>query len=213
MSRSFYPTIAIIIIVVVAAAVLHSIFYISNYNQSGGTYTLLYPGYIKNFEQIQNHGNAGDTNPNPIPTPTPVGGGVACTQEAMLCPDGSYVSRHGPNCEFNPCPTVATGVIKGKVDVGPLCPAVKNPPDPMCLPTAETYTSRKVILYASDSTTVVNSMHFLSDGTYLFNVQPGTYVIDIPHDGISGGRDLPKTITVSAGRTVEFDFSIDTGIR
>ncbi len=29
---------------------------------------------------------------------------VACTQEAMLCPDGSYVSRTGPNCEFSPCP-------------------------------------------------------------------------------------------------------------
>jgi len=29
---------------------------------------------------------------------------VACTQEAMLCPDGSYVSRTGPNCEFAACP-------------------------------------------------------------------------------------------------------------
>jgi len=30
---------------------------------------------------------------------------VACTQEAKLCPDGSYVSRSGPNCEFAPCPS------------------------------------------------------------------------------------------------------------
>lgn len=29
----------------------------------------------------------------------------ACTQEAKLCPDGSYVSRTGPNCEFAACPT------------------------------------------------------------------------------------------------------------
>ena len=29
---------------------------------------------------------------------------VACTMEAKLCPDGSYVSRTGPNCEFTPCP-------------------------------------------------------------------------------------------------------------
>lgn len=29
---------------------------------------------------------------------------VACTQEAKLCPDGSYVSRTGPNCEFTACP-------------------------------------------------------------------------------------------------------------
>lgn len=28
-----------------------------------------------------------------------------CTQEAILCPDGSYVSRTEPNCEFASCPT------------------------------------------------------------------------------------------------------------
>lgn len=28
----------------------------------------------------------------------------ACTMEAKLCNDGSYVSRTGPNCEFTPCP-------------------------------------------------------------------------------------------------------------
>ncbi|MDP2630316.1 MAG: Gmad2 immunoglobulin-like domain-containing protein [Candidatus Uhrbacteria bacterium] len=32
--------------------------------------------------------------------PTP----KACTQEAKQCPDGSSVSRTGPNCEFTPCP-------------------------------------------------------------------------------------------------------------
>lgn len=29
---------------------------------------------------------------------------VMCTMEAKLCPDGSYVSRTGPHCEFAPCP-------------------------------------------------------------------------------------------------------------
>lgn len=29
----------------------------------------------------------------------------ACTMEAKLCNDGTYVSRTGPNCEFTPCPT------------------------------------------------------------------------------------------------------------
>src|SRR3989344_4844968 len=29
---------------------------------------------------------------------------VSCTQEAMLCPDGSYVGRTGPKCEFASCP-------------------------------------------------------------------------------------------------------------
>ena len=29
----------------------------------------------------------------------------ACTQEAKLCPNGTYVARSGPNCEFETCPT------------------------------------------------------------------------------------------------------------
>ena len=32
---------------------------------------------------------------------------AACTQEAKLCPGGSYVGRAGPNCEFALCPPVA----------------------------------------------------------------------------------------------------------
>ena len=35
-------------------------------------------------------------------------GEVACTLEAKQCPDGSYVGRVGPNCEFAACPTVDT---------------------------------------------------------------------------------------------------------
>ena len=48
---------------------------------------------------------------NAIPTLAPISptapnqdDQVACTQEAMLCPDGSFVGRTGPNCEFAPCP-------------------------------------------------------------------------------------------------------------
>jgi len=43
----------------------------------------------------------------------------ACTEEAKLCPDGSYVGRTGPNCEFAPCPN-ATGCEGYPVDA---CPA------------------------------------------------------------------------------------------
>lgn len=39
---------------------------------------------------------------------------VACTAEAMLCPDGSYVGRSGPNCEFAACPAVNDNPNKEK---------------------------------------------------------------------------------------------------
>lgn len=34
------------------------------------------------------------------------GGGGACTEEAKQCPDGSFVVRVGPSCEFQACPGV-----------------------------------------------------------------------------------------------------------
>ncbi len=36
----------------------------------------------------------------PTTTATSSDEGVVCTQDAMLCPDGTYVGRTGPNCEF-----------------------------------------------------------------------------------------------------------------
>src|SRR5438309_2162374 len=39
--------------------------------------------------------------------------GEACTQEAKQCPDGSYVGRTGPNCEFTTCPNSNTSVSDG----------------------------------------------------------------------------------------------------
>lgn len=36
--------------------------------------------------------------------------GVACTMDAMLCPDGSYVGRVPPTCEFAECPAGTTTI-------------------------------------------------------------------------------------------------------
>jgi hypothetical protein len=40
--------------------------------------------------------------------PGGITGPVACTQEAKQCPDGSYVGRTGPHCEFAQCPSAGT---------------------------------------------------------------------------------------------------------
>ena len=39
-----------------------------------------------------------------VPATSPFVGPVACTEEAMICPDGTAVGRTGPTCEFAPCP-------------------------------------------------------------------------------------------------------------
>ncbi len=49
---------------------------------------------------------------------SPSGGGSACTMDAKACPDGSYVSRTGPNCEFSQCPTTTHVPTSTKANVG-----------------------------------------------------------------------------------------------
>lgn len=35
---------------------------------------------------------------------------VACTMDAKMCPDGSYVGRIRPKCEFQACPGASADV-------------------------------------------------------------------------------------------------------
>jgi len=42
------------------------------------------------------------------------GGQRACTMEAKLCPDGSYVGRTGPNCEFAACSSSTESTYNSK---------------------------------------------------------------------------------------------------
>lgn len=39
-----------------------------------------------------------------LPSASPSAREVVCTQEAKLCPDGTYVGRVPPSCEFATCP-------------------------------------------------------------------------------------------------------------
>lgn len=56
-------------------------------------------------------------------------GGVACTMEAKICPDGSAVGRTGPNCEFAACPTPANkALLMDLITVTtPLSDPIKSP--------------------------------------------------------------------------------------
>ena len=52
------------------------------------------------------HGNPSASAPAEPSSPSPMlsGNERACTMEAKQCPDGSWVGRSGPRCEFAPCP-------------------------------------------------------------------------------------------------------------
>ena len=55
--------------------------------------------------------------------------GMACTEEALECPDGSYVGRTGPSCSFAPCPAASseTGTLVTGSSLEMPAPAGGNP--------------------------------------------------------------------------------------
>jgi hypothetical protein len=152
---------------------------------------------------------------------------VFCTMEAKLCPDGSYVGRTGPKCEFSACPpmgTIAssspiasttpggpllTGQIKGQVTLGPTCPVMRNPPDPGCADRAYQTT---VTATVSGTQKEVGRQRTDMNGNFAFSFLPGTYDITA-----IGGETLPrcetKTVTIAKASVVTADISCDTGIR
>lgn len=46
---------------------------------------------------------------------------IACTMDAMICPDGSAVGREGPNCEFAACPQLQSCGINQPCTEGQGC--------------------------------------------------------------------------------------------
>lgn len=62
---------------------------------------------------------------------------TACTLEAKLCPDGSYVGRTGPHCEFSPCPgpiSVPAPIPQPTPIPGPVGKDCSGPSDTRCGP-------------------------------------------------------------------------------
>ncbi len=57
------------------------------------------------------------TRPTTKPIPGNNGDAVACTMEAKMCPDGSYVGRQGPQCEFSPCPAAPSAENQGDISL------------------------------------------------------------------------------------------------
>jgi hypothetical protein len=108
-----------------------------------------------------------------------------------------------------------TGILTGKVTVGPLTPVEQvgvTPP----VPDPAVFTSRKLLLYEADGTTLVQEIPLQAAGyygVYRVTLKPGTYVLDYPHQGVGGAKGLPATVEIRAGKTTTLDVDIDTGIR
>jgi len=103
-----------------------------------------------------------------------------------------------------------TGTLTGNVTIGPLCPVEPCTVTPDRL--AAAYAARTIVVSIPGGAVIVEAVPDPYTG-YSFVLKPGTYVVDIRHQGINRSPELPITVTIRAGETVRLDISIDTGIR
>lgn len=149
------------------------------------------------------------------------GGPVACTADAMQCPDGSYVGRTGPNCEFvcppaDPAGGGGGGIlpynsgIKGVILLGPMCPVERMPPDPACAD--RPYETSVAVFRASDPARAIVLTRSDAKGRFEASLSPGEYIV-----AAGEGTMLPScgnisvTVPPSAYATITID--CDSGIR
>lgn len=105
-----------------------------------------------------------------------------------------------------------TGILTGKVTVGPLTPVERVDVTPP-VPDPAVFTSRKLLLYDADGKTQIQEIGIQAAGYYgVYNVtlMPGTYKLGYNYMGSI--RFLPE-FTIEAGKTTIVDVDIDTGIR
>lgn len=139
--------------------------------------------------------------------------GVICTADAMQCPDGTYVGRSGPNCEFV-CPENSVGefwgVITGSVWLGPTCPVEREPPDPQC---ADKPYAASLVLTTLDGAQIIKEFNSDAEGKFYIEMPPGQYAIR----SAAAANILPYCQTqpfeVPANDFVQVVVSCDTGIR
>jgi len=113
----------------------------------------------------------------------------------------------GPSATFTGEPN--TG-IRGVATAGPVCPVVRNPPDPSCAPRP---VAGATIVIRDGSGTQVAVAISGADGSYFVSLPPGDYVVDPqPVQGLLGTA-AQQPATVASGTITEVQLDYDTGIR
>jgi len=107
-----------------------------------------------------------------------------------------------------------SGFLEGLISIGPICPVERIPPDPACLPTAETYKAYPVGVYTTNGETEISQLMPALDGTYSAELPSGDYLVKRSGSQNNiGGSNLPVKISITSEEKTLLDINIDTGIR
>lgn len=107
----------------------------------------------------------------------------------------------------------ATGLLQGVISIGPLCPVEQVPPQPPCLPTAETYKAYPVGVWTADGSKLIARILPDISGAYKTILFPGTYLVKMITQQAIGGSNLPTQIMIIPMEDTVLNINIDTGIR
>ena len=120
-------------------------------------------------------------------------------------------------CTKNIIDGMVIGRLEGRIDIGPLCSVERNPPDPRCQPTLETYKAWPIVVYSEDKQTKMRYMINPSiDGNYSVELPAGKYVVALDAETINariGGSNLPAMIEIIKDEKTILNITIDTGMR
>jgi len=110
--------------------------------------------------------------------------------------------------------TQETGFLEGVISIGPICPVQMNPPDPGCLPTAETYKAYPVGVWTSNGRRKIAQINPALDGSFRTELAPGYYLVILEKgQNKIGSSNLPVEVSIISMEKTLLNISIDTGIR
>ena len=118
--------------------------------------------------------------------------------------------------------TLKTGILEGKVTIGPLCPIEPCNLTPEQI--AAIYEARKVIIYEKTSFRKIIEFRLNAEGEYAVLLNSGQYIVDISDANGNAlpldlsqrpqfGNAIPQEAELFSDQTTISDFDIDTGIR
>jgi hypothetical protein len=117
-------------------------------------------------------------------------------------------------CEKQSLYTGMDGFLKGKISIGPICPVETNPPDPGCLPTAETYKAYPVNICTPDGRIKIAQILPELNGSFITELPAGEYSIRLQNSQNRIGRsNLPVLVSIVSNDSTTLNINIDTGIR
>ncbi len=103
-----------------------------------------------------------------------------------------------------------SGTLSGTISIGPLCPVERNPPDPNCVPTQETFDAYAVKVVDASGRTVARVVgNAQQNGAFSIELPAGVYTLH----ATAGLGEFSERVTVASGQVTTQILSIDTGIR